>query len=69
MDVLQIDNSVRNLPISNSKPDLHNISVNTKFGENPWTFTKVTIWKWKYWRGGGGGGGGGGYRRTTNVTP
>ena len=38
------DNSVkiwRNLPISNPKPDLHNINIHTKFGENPLMFTQV----------------------------
>ena len=27
------------MPISNSKPDLHNINAQTKFGENPLMFT------------------------------
>ena len=35
-------------PISNSKPDLHNINAQTKFGENPLRFTQVIIQKWKY---------------------
>ena len=38
MGVSPADNSVkiwRNLPISNPKPDLHNINAHTKFGENP----------------------------------
>ena len=38
----QSDNSVNiwwNLPISNHKPDLHNINAHTKFGENPLMFT------------------------------
>ena len=42
------DNSVEiwwNLPISNPKPDLHNINAQTKFGENPLKFTQVIIWK------------------------
>ena len=37
------DNSVkiwRNLPISNPKPDIHNINAHTKFGENPLLFTR-----------------------------
>ena len=42
------DNSVKNLPISNPKPDLHNINAHTKFGENPLTFTQVIVWKRKY---------------------
>ena len=36
--VWQADSSVKNLlnlPISNPKPDLHNINAHTKFGENP----------------------------------
>ena len=44
------DNSVkiwRNLPISNHKPDLHNINAHTKFGENALMFTQVIIWKRK----------------------
>ena len=44
------DNSVkfwRNLPISNLKPDFHNINAHTKFGENPLTFTQVIIRKRK----------------------
>ena len=42
MGVSGADNSVkiwRNLPISNPKPDLHNINAHTKFGENPLMFT------------------------------
>ena len=42
------DNSVknlRNLSITNSKPDLHNINSHTKFGENPLIFTIVRKWK------------------------
>ena len=34
MGVSQSDNSIKNLPISNPKPDLHNINAHTKFGEN-----------------------------------
>ena len=48
--VSRADNSVkngRNLPISNPKPDLHNINAHTKFGENPLMFTQVIIWKRK----------------------
>ena len=44
------DNSVknwRNLPISNPKPDLHNINAHIKFGENPLMFTQVIIRKGK----------------------
>ena len=44
------DNSVKiwwNLPISNLKPDLHNINAHTKFGENPLMFTQVIILKRK----------------------
>ena len=50
MGVSRADNSVknwRNLPISNPKPDLHNINAHTKFGENPLIFTQVIIWKRK----------------------
>ena len=53
MDVSQADNSVknrRNLPISNPKPDLHNINAQTKFGENPLLFTQVIVRKRKYGR-------------------
>ena len=48
MDVWRADNSVKiwwNLPLSNPKPDLHNINAHTKFGENPLLFTKVIIRK------------------------
>ena len=48
MEVLQVDNSVKNgqnLPISNLKADLHNINAHTKFGENLLIFTKIIIWK------------------------
>ena len=50
MGVSRADNSVnnwRNLPISNPKPDLHNINAHTKFGENPLMFTQVIIQKQK----------------------
>ena len=50
MGVSQADNSIkiwRNLPISNPKPDLHNINAHTKFGENPLMFTQVIIRKRK----------------------
>ena len=50
MGVSWIDNSVkiwRNMPISNPKPDLHNINAHTKFGENPLMFTQVIIQKQK----------------------
>ena len=50
MGVSRADKSIkiwRNLPISNPKPDLHNINAHTKFGENPLMFTQVIIWKWK----------------------
>ena len=48
MGVSRADNAVkiwRNLPISNPKPDLHNINAHIKFGENPLMFTQVIIWK------------------------
>ena len=35
----------QNLPISNPKPDLHNINAHTKFDENPFMFTQVIIQK------------------------
>ena len=50
MGVSLADNSVkiwRNLPISNPKPDIHNINAHTKFGENPLMFTQVIIQKRK----------------------
>ena len=50
MGVFWADNSVKirsNLPISNPKPDIHNINAQTKFGENPLTFTQVIIRKRK----------------------
>ena len=37
----------RNLPNSNSKPDLHCVNAQTKFGENPLIFTQVVIRKRK----------------------
>ena len=43
MGVSRAENSVkiwRNLPISNPKPDLHDINAHTKFGENPLMFTR-----------------------------
>ena len=36
------------MPISNPKPDLHNINAHTKIGENPLTFTQLIILKRKY---------------------
>ena len=36
-----------NLLISNPKPDLYNISVHTKFSENPLKFTKIIVLKRK----------------------
>ena len=51
MDLSRADNSVnilRNLPISNPKPDLLNINAYSKFDENPLLFTQVIIWKRKY---------------------
>ena len=53
MDVSRADNSVkhlRNLSISNPKPDLHNINAHTKFGDNPLMFTEVIIRKRIYGR-------------------
>ena len=50
MGVSRADNSVkiwRNLPISNPKPNLHNINAHAKFGENPLMFTQVIIRKRK----------------------
>ena len=47
---------------SDPEPDLHNINLYTKFGENPLTYTQIIIGenpltytqiiiqKWKYWR-------------------
>ena len=37
----------QNLPISNPKPDIHNINVHTKFGANPLMFIKVITRKRK----------------------
>ena len=45
------DNSGKNwwnLPINNTKLDLHNSNAHTKFDENPWAFTQVNILKQKY---------------------
>ena len=53
MGVSRADNSVKiwqKLPISNPKPDLLNVNANSKFDENPLTFTKVIIQKQKYRR-------------------
>ena len=50
MGVSRADNSIknwRNSPISNPKPDLHNINTHTKFEENPVMFTQVIIQKRK----------------------
>ena len=46
--LLWLDNSVKNwqnLPISNFKPDPHNINAHTKFCENPLIFTKGIVQK------------------------
>ena len=43
--VMRTDNSVknwRNLPISNPRPDPHNITAHTKFGENHWYLLKLS---------------------------
>ena len=51
MGVSRADNSeniLRNLPISNPKPDLLNVNTYSKFDENPLLFTKVIIRKRKY---------------------
>ena len=48
--VSRADNSVkhwRNLPISNPKPDIHNIKAHIKFGEMPLMFTQVITRKRK----------------------
>ena len=53
MCVSQADNSVkilRNLPISNPKPDLLNVNAYSKFVENPLLFTQVIVRKQKYGR-------------------
>ena len=42
MGISRADNFVkilRNLPIKNPKPDLHNINAHTKFDENPLMFS------------------------------
>ena len=47
-DMLWAPNSFKNLgnlPISNPKPDLHNINAHTKFDKNSSILTKVTIQK------------------------
>ena len=46
MDVSRANNYLknwRNLSLSNSKPDLHNIDAKSKFGENPLIFTYYII--------------------------
>ena len=46
MDMSRADNSDKsgqNLPISNPKPDLHNINEHTKFWENSLILTEVII--------------------------
>ena len=43
-------NILQNLPISNPKPDLLNVSAYSKFDENPLLFTQVIIRKGKYGR-------------------
>ena len=53
MGASKADNSIKiwqNLPISNPKPDLHNINAHTEFGENPFMFTQVIIRNKKYGR-------------------
>ena len=48
MDMSRADNVSKIdeiLSISNSKPNLYNINAQTKFGENPLTFTEVIIRK------------------------
>ena len=53
MGVSRADNYVnilRNLPISNPKPDLLNVNAYSKFDENPLLFTQVFIRKQKYGR-------------------
>ena len=49
MGVSRTDNSVKltKMPISNLKPDLHNINAHSKFGENLLMFTQVIIRKRK----------------------
>ena len=43
-------NILRNLPISNPKPDLLNVNAYSKFDENPLLLTQVIIRKRKYGR-------------------
>ena len=53
MGVSWADNSVkilRNLPISNPKPDLLNVNAYSKFGENFLLFSQVIVRKQKYGR-------------------
>ena len=53
MGVSRPDNSVnilRNLHISNPKPELLNVNAYSKFDENPLLFTQVIIRKRKYGR-------------------
>ena len=53
MGVSRADNSVnilRNLPVSNPKPDLLNVNAYSKFDENRLLFTQVIIRKRKYGR-------------------
>ena len=53
MDMSRADNSVnilRNLPISNPKPDLLNVNAYSRFDENPLLFIQVIIRKRKYGR-------------------
>ena len=53
MGMSRTDNSInilRNLPISNPKPDLLNVNAYSKFDENPLLFTQVIIRKRKYGR-------------------
>ena len=50
MGMSPADNSIKigqNLPISNPKPDFHNINAHSKFGENLLMFTQVIIRKRK----------------------
>ena len=53
MGVSLADNSVnilRNLSISNPKPDPRTVNAYSKFDENPLLLTQVIIWKRKYGR-------------------
>ena len=46
----QADNGkklTKHSPISNPKPDPHNINAHKKFGADPLTFTQVIVQKWK----------------------